>query len=152
MTNDVLATDDYRSFIAELKSRVQAAQIKAAVTVNRELLLLYWDLGRMLTERQDASGWGDGVIRQIAKDLSREFPHLKGFSRSNLYNIKQWYGFYLGQDESVQQAVGQIPWGHNVLIVQRVKDPEGKRRQTGGNQRAAALTRSGNGAMTGLTA
>ena len=109
MTNDVMGTADYRRFIAELKSRVQAAQIKAAVAVNRELLILYWDLGRMITERQEASGWGDGVIKQIATDLSREFPHLKGFSRSNLYNIKQWYTFYVDQDESVQQAVGQIP-------------------------------------------
>ncbi|MBC6445419.1 MAG: DUF1016 domain-containing protein [Alphaproteobacteria bacterium GM202ARS2] len=124
MSQDLTATKDYRQLVADLKSRVQAAQTKAAVSVNRELLLLYWDLGRLITERQVASGWGDGVIKQIATDLSREFPNLKGFSRSNLYNIKQWYKFYLGQSESVQQAVGQIPWGHNVAIIQRVKDPE----------------------------
>lgn len=122
MTNDVPTTDDYRSFITELKSRVQAAQIKAAVTVNRELLLLYWDLGRMITERQATSGWGEGVVEQISHDLSKEFPNLKGFSRRNLYFIKQWSGFYAAQPENVKQLVAQIPWGHNVLIIQRIKD------------------------------
>ena len=62
MTNDMMDADGYRSFIAELKSRVQAAQIKVAVAVDYKLLLLYWDLGRMITEREAASGWGDGVI------------------------------------------------------------------------------------------
>lgn len=124
MTNDVLDTADYRSFIAELKSRVQAAQIKAAVAVNRELLLLYWDLGRMIAERQDASGWGDGVVEQISRDLSKEFPSLKGFSRRNLYRIKQWYGFYAEHSENVPQLVAQIPWGHNALILEKIKAPE----------------------------
>ena len=122
MTNDIVRSEDYRSFIAELKARVQAAQIKAAVAVNRELLLLYWDLGKMLTERLALSDWGDGAVEAIARDLSKAFPSHKGFSRRNLYFIKQWHGFYADQPEFVQQAVSQIPWGHNVLIIQRIKD------------------------------
>src|SRR5579862_5943148 len=114
-------TADYKSFIAELKSQVRSAQIKAAVSVNRELIQLYWRLGAMISEKQAASGWGDAVIEQISKDLTGEFPDMKGFSRANLYYIKQWYKFYADQPEFVQQAVGQIPWGHNIVIIQKIK-------------------------------
>ena len=122
MHQNIIATDDYRALITDLKTRIQAAQIKAAVAVNTQLITLYWDIGRLIVEKQRTSGWGDAVIEQIAKDLTRELGGLKGFSRSNLYNIKQWYGFYAPHGEKVQQLVGQIPWGHNVLIVQSIKE------------------------------
>lgn len=122
MSQDITKADEYRDLIATLKNRIQAAQIKAALAVNTQLIALYWDIGKQIAQRQEASGWGDAVIEQIAKDLTRELGGLKGFSRSNLYNIKQWYGFYAAHDEKVQQLVGQIPWGHNVLIIQNIKD------------------------------
>ena len=122
MSHDLITTDDYRALIADLKTRIRAAQIKAALAVNTQLIALYWDIGKLIAEKQRASGWGDAVIEQIAKDLTRELDGLKGFSRSNLYNIKQWYGFYAPHGEKVQQLVGQIPWGHNVLIVQSIKE------------------------------
>lgn len=76
----------------------------------------------MITARQKESGWGDAVIDQIANDLTIELRGLRGFSRTNLYNIKQWYSFYSAHSEFVQQAVGQIPWSHNVLIIQKIKE------------------------------
>ena len=122
---DIARTDDYQRFIADLKSRVQSAQLKAVRAVNTELLTLYWEIGRMISEKQAQSGWGDAVIKQIAKDLTRELGGVKGFSRSNLYHIKQWYDFYsVSSDEKVQQLVGQIPWGHNIQIIQKVKSLE----------------------------
>ena len=109
MSQSIIKTDDYRNLIANLKNRIQAAQIKAAVTVNTQLMALYWDIGQQIAERQQASGWGDAVIEQIAKDLTRELGGLKGFSRRNFYFIKQFYGFHTDRPEFVQQLVSQIP-------------------------------------------
>lgn len=122
MSQDIIKTDDYRNLIADLKHRIQDAQIKAAVTVNTQLIALYWDIGKQIAEKQQASGWGDAVIEQIAKDLSREFQNMKGFSRANLYRMTRFYAFYANQEEFVAQAVRQIPWGHNILIFQQIKD------------------------------
>ncbi len=122
MSQDIIKTDNYRNLIADLKHRIQAAQIKAAVTVNTQLIALYWDIGKQIAEKQQASGWGDAVIEQIAKDLSREFQNMKGFSRANLYRMTRFYAFYANQEEFVAQAVRQIPWGHNILIFQQIKD------------------------------
>lgn len=135
MSQELTKTDDYLSLIASLKSRIHIAQTKAALAVNTQLIELYWDIGKLITERQKASGWGDAVVDQIAKDLTRELGGLKGFSRSNLYYMKQFYCFYVetgefvpqpvaqsSGSEFVQQVVGQIPWGHNILIFQSVKD------------------------------
>ena len=124
MNQDLIQTADYRHFIATLKQKVQSAQIKAARAVNSELIGLYWELGRLITDKQQASGWGDAVIDQIARDLTRELGGLKGFSRRNLYRIKQWYAFYIDQGEFVPQVVAQIPWGHNALIIEKIKEPD----------------------------
>lgn len=123
MTQELTQTPDYRDFITTLKQKVQAAQIKAARAVNTELIALYWELGRLITEKQQGSGWGDAVIDQIAQDLMRELGGMKGLSRANLYRMKRFYAFYAGQDENVAQAVRQIPWGHNILIFQKVDQP-----------------------------
>ncbi|MCP4992574.1 MAG: DUF1016 domain-containing protein, partial [Gammaproteobacteria bacterium] len=72
MTKEIAQTPDYRDFIRSLKQKVQSAQSKAARAVNTQLISLYWELGKMITEKQQASGWGDAVIDQIAKDLTRE--------------------------------------------------------------------------------
>jgi len=124
MSQDITKADEYRDLIATLKNRIQAAQIKAALAVNSQLIALYWDIGKQIAERQEASGWGDAVIEQIAKDLTREIGGLKGFSRRNLYYMKQFYGFYPDRSGFVQQLVAQIPWGHNILILQNIKEKD----------------------------
>jgi predicted nuclease of restriction endonuclease-like (RecB) superfamily len=90
----------------ELKTRIRSAQVKAAIAVNRELLELYWELGREICEKQKTANWGDGLIVQLAKDLSAAFPGVKGFSRTNLAYIQRWFLFY--QDAIVPQVVGQL--------------------------------------------
>jgi predicted nuclease of restriction endonuclease-like (RecB) superfamily len=124
MHHDLSTTDDYRALIADLKTRIRSAQIKAALTVNSQLIALYWDIGKLIVEKQRASGWGDAVIDQIAQDLSREFKSMKGFSRRNLYYMKQFYEFYADQDEFVQKLAAQIPWWHNILIFQHIEDKQ----------------------------
>jgi predicted nuclease of restriction endonuclease-like (RecB) superfamily len=124
MSEDLSLTTDYREFIKALKQKVQCAQIQAVQTVNSQLVSLYWDLGRMIAEKQENAGWGDAVIDQIAHDLNRDLKGAKGLSRTNLYRMKRFYVFYSGHNEFVAQAVRQIPWEHNILIFQKISDPE----------------------------
>ncbi len=127
----LLLYGQYKQWVAELKGKIGAAQIKAAVTVNRQLLELYWELGREIFEKQRKANWGEALIAQLAKDLSKAFPGMKGFSRTNLFYIKKWYLFYLplgnvpqvvgqiGRSPIVPQLVAQIPWGHNREIISK---------------------------------
>jgi len=114
---------EYFQLLQEIKTRVKSAQIKAAISVNKELIGLYWDVGRLITERQAKGRWGDSIVDLLAGDLRREFPEMKGFSRANIFNIRQWYLYYSTMDEKVQQLVRQLPWGHNMVIVNKIKDP-----------------------------
>ena len=134
---------DYIAWLNEIKSKVYKLQIKAAITVNTEMLHFYWDLGKDIKNKQATKNWGDAVVEQLGKDLQSEFPEMKGFSRSNLFYMKKWYLFYYKQitkvqqavgqnslpaqinsEEKIQQLVGQIPWGHNILIITKIKNIE----------------------------
>ncbi len=129
---------EYRDWIVSIKSRVQASQIKAAVAVNYAMLELYWYLGEQIIERQETAKWGDGFLKQMSKDLSSEFPEIKGFSYRNLRRMRQWYTFWTSTDAIwpqavakadslqkpiVQQLVAQIPWGHNSVLLDKLSDP-----------------------------
>jgi predicted nuclease of restriction endonuclease-like (RecB) superfamily len=119
---DSLQVDEYKSFISQIKLKVQSSQIKAHIKVNVEMLKLYWDLASMIVEKQKLSAWGDQLISNISKDLKKEFPNMEGFSVRNLKYMKQWHLFW--EKEKGQQVVAQIfqiPWGHNILIVTKCK-------------------------------
>lgn len=120
---DELNLSEYTEFLGELKSKIQNAQVRAISKVNSELVLLYWQIGREILERQEQSGWGGKVIQRLAKDLKREFPEMKGFSSRNLKYMRIFAETY-AEEEFVQQAVAQIPWGHNVRILDKVKTQE----------------------------
>src|SRR5687768_16522044 len=87
-------TSEYKQWLTTIKKDIQQRQIKAAVKVNTELLLLYWNLGKRIIEKQRQSTWGDALIPRLAKDLASAFPGSKGFSRSNLFYIRKWVEFY----------------------------------------------------------
>ena len=124
----------YSTWLKELKSKIRSVQIKAAVKINTEMLNFYWELGADIVEKQTAAKWGDGFLGKLSQDLMTEFPDMRGFSLSNLKYIKQWYLFYsthesIGQQlvgrlkkANVQQLVAQIPWGHNLVIISKIKD------------------------------
>jgi len=118
----MFGNQNYFNLLRDIKDKIRSAQIKAAVSVNKELLNLYWEIGRSIVQEQNKSKWGDSVIKLLADDLKREFPDLKGFSRTNLFNIRKWYLFYSILDEKVQQLVGQLPWGHNIVIISKIKE------------------------------
>lgn len=116
---------DYGQWLADIKNRVLTARHKAALAVNAELVSLYWHIGRDILQRQAAQGWGSKVIDRLGRDLREAFPEMKGFSRANLLYMRAfaeaWTDF-----EIVQQSVGQLPWGHNVLLLNRIKEQEAR--------------------------
>jgi predicted nuclease of restriction endonuclease-like (RecB) superfamily len=120
MANNSL--EGYQDFLNSLKERIRISQIKAALSVNRELILLYWQIGREILTKQQQQGWGAKVIERLAKDLRSAFPDLKGFSRTNLLYMRAFAEAY-PDEQIVQQLVGQIPWGHNVRILDAIKEP-----------------------------
>lgn len=115
--------DGYTDWLAELKSRIHSAQQRATLAVNRELVLLYWQIGRDILARQAEQGWGAKVIERLAHDLRTAFPEMKGFSRANLMYMRAFAEAW-PDDEIVQQAVGRLPWGHNLVLLTRLKDPQ----------------------------
>ncbi|MBK8510230.1 MAG: DUF1016 family protein [Candidatus Competibacteraceae bacterium] len=113
----------YPDWLAELKTRIHTAQQRAALAVNRELVLLYWQIGRDILERQAREGWGAKVIDRLAHDLRTAFPDMKGFSRANLMYMRAFAEAW-PQAEIVQQAVGRLPWGHNLVLLAKLKDSQ----------------------------
>jgi predicted nuclease of restriction endonuclease-like (RecB) superfamily len=148
MTSDLLANKEYVTWLEQIKAKVRAAQLKAAVSVNTELLRFYWLLGSEIVVKQASAKWGDGLLPRLSKDLMTEFPEMKGFSLTNLKYIKRWYLFFSGGKAIGQQPVAQlakqpfshaqkgdfgqqlvaqiasIPWGHNIAIITKCKNVE----------------------------
>jgi len=114
--------DRYAALLGELKERIRAARLRAAVAVNQELILLYWSIGRDILVRQATEGWGARVIDRLGDDLRRTFPEMTGLSGRNLKYMRAFAEAYPDQ-EIVQQVVARLPWGHNVRLVEGVKDP-----------------------------
>lgn len=155
MPDSPIASSDYTDWLGEMKSRIQSARISAARAVNRQLILLYWDIGREIVQKQQEFGWGASVIDQLSHDLRTEFPHSKGFSSRNLRDMKRFFGSYtdaaiwrplvaklaqVGEPDAIwrqpvaklrdsemllgfQNLVSGVPWGHNLLILNKLSDP-----------------------------
>ena len=117
-----LMTNEYALLLAEVKERIRAAQYAAFRAVNKELVALYWDIGRMISERQIAGVHGDAVVEQLASDLRMEFPAVSGFSRRNVFYIREFYLAYRDLPK-VQPLVAQIGWTHNLIVLQRCHEP-----------------------------
>ena len=113
---------DYAQLLAEVKERIRSAQYAALKAVNTELVGLYWDLGRMIVERQEQAGWGKSVVERLSQDLRREFPGVAGFSVQNLWYMRQFHMEYRG-NEKLQPLVGEVAWAHNLVIMSKCKDP-----------------------------
>lgn len=142
----------YSELLTQIKSRIQQAQVKATMSANAEMILMYWDVGRIVFEKQGQEGWGTAVIPRLAKDIRNELPEVKGFSERNLKRMTQFYREYpelvvigpravaqlepgSADNESgplavaqsspsviVQRLVAQLSWAHNILLIQQLKD------------------------------
>ncbi|TWJ18974.1 PDDEXK nuclease domain-containing protein [Geobacter argillaceus] len=113
------AITNYDHFLHDLKTRIRAARTRAALAVNRELVLLYWQIGLDILERQEREGWGAKVIERLANDLRHEFPDMKGFSPRNLKYMRKFAESWT-DEEFVQQSAAQIPWFHNCVLLDKV--------------------------------
>jgi len=113
---------DYSALLVEVKERIRSAQYAALKAVNKELVGLYWDIGKMIAERQKTEGWGKSVVQQLAADLQAEFPGVRGFSVQNLWYMRQFYLEYHNVPK-LQPLVGEISWAKNLVIMARCKDP-----------------------------
>jgi predicted nuclease of restriction endonuclease-like (RecB) superfamily len=113
-------TDSYSTLLTELKQRIRGARLRTVVSVNRELILLYWSIGRDIRARQRTEGWGAKVITRLAADLRRAFPDMTGISARNLKYMRSLAEAWPDR-EIVQQLVAQLPWGHNTVLLQAVK-------------------------------
>ena len=113
---------DYARLLAAIKARVRAAQIRAVLSANRELLAAYWDIGRMILDRQNAEGWGAKVIDRLSRDLQNEFPGQQGFSPRNLKYMRAFAEAW-PEPEFVQQPAAQIPWTHHCMLLDKLSSP-----------------------------
>jgi predicted nuclease of restriction endonuclease-like (RecB) superfamily len=115
--------ENYDDFLRDLKERIRSAQVRAALSVNRELVLLYWQLGQDILTRQRQQGWGAKVIDRLASDLQKEFPDMKGFSPRNLKYMRAFAEAY-PNEPIVQEVLAQITWYHNIALIEKLKSPE----------------------------
>ncbi|QEC44970.1 PDDEXK nuclease domain-containing protein [Pseudobacter ginsenosidimutans] len=146
---------EYRLMLNEIKARIKSSQSKAALAVNRSLILLYWNIGKVISEKQAEHSWGSRIIDQLSKDLKAEFPGISDFSSRNLWDTRRFYLFYCNEilrqavaeldfpkniadnvthyvaEEFenqdfviVRQLLAEIPWGHHLLILNKVSDPK----------------------------
>lgn len=150
-----MPSPDYTAWLGEVKSRIQSARTSAARSVNRDLILLYWDIGQGIVEKQEEWGWGESVIDRLSQDLRRAFPETKGFSSRNLRDMKRLFSAYANTAiwrqavaklptiglpasnrrqavaklkaseviENLRQLVAEVPWGHNLLILNKLSEP-----------------------------
>ena len=117
-----ITNSDYGRLPADIKERVRSAQYEALRSVNKELVSLYWDIGRMIVERLSGASHGESIVDRLAEDLRAEYPGMAGFSRRNLFYIREFFLTYR-DSQKVQPLVAQIGWSHNLIILQRCKDP-----------------------------
>lgn len=113
----------YAAFVVDLKQKIAAARHRAGLSINRELVLLYWTIGREILGRQEREGWGAKVVDRLAGDLGRAFPEMTGLSARNLKYMRAFAEAW-PDGEFVQQVVALLPWGHNVRLLDAVKAPD----------------------------
>lgn len=120
---DIQKSKEYKELIFGIKVQIKNSRQKALLSVNKELLILYWNIGNIILDFQNRDGWGSKVIDNISEEIKRDFPDLKGFSSRNLKYMRKFALEYKDL-EFVQQVVAQIPWSHNVVLMDRISDIE----------------------------
>lgn len=121
-----LLPDDYSSLLAEVKRQIATSRVRAVMAANAELVLLYWQIGRAISQRQHAHGWGAKIIDRLAADLKTAYPDMTGLSVRNLKYMKKFAESW-PDSQIVQQLVAQIPWGHNLVLLDRLPDESVRR-------------------------
>ena len=113
--SNLTSQTEYTEFVITIKQRILHSQYEALKSVNKELITLYWDIGKGIVEKQDVFGWGKAVVKNLAEDLQKEFVGIKGFSVQNLWNMRLFYLEYK-DNEKLQTLSREIAWSHNIAI------------------------------------
>lgn len=112
---------EYKNFFQEIKQRVYKAQYEALKVVNKELIALYWDIGKMIVNRQKMHGWGKAIVENLSKDLQKEFPGMRGFSARNIWYMRDFFILYNG-NKKLQPLVAEISWTKHLIVMAQCKD------------------------------
>lgn len=123
MSKELTNTTEYREILSQAISQIHITRTIIAQQVNSAANSVYWNLGKILSERQLAEGYGSAVVKQLSVDLKNEFPDM-GFSPRNLWNMKRFYERYYQADEKLQRSVAVLPWRHNLLLLSKVESLE----------------------------
>jgi predicted nuclease of restriction endonuclease-like (RecB) superfamily len=113
----------YSVFLEELKDQIRVARVRASLSVNRQMIELYLQVGQRISEQQTHEGWGMSVVERLSRDLRREFPDLRGFSPRNMWDMRRLYES-VREHPLLRQLVAEIPWGHNLVLLNGVKNPD----------------------------
>ena len=119
--NSPILSPEYLNFKNEITARIRSAQYEALKAVNKEMIALYWEVGKRITEQQTASGWGKSVVENLSRDIQKEFPGIKGFGVSNMWDMARFYAEYQS-DEILQPLVGEISWSKHIVILTKCKE------------------------------
>ena len=119
--NTPILSPEYLDFRYEITSRSRSAQYDALKAVNKEMIALYWEIGRRITEQQAALGWGKSVVENLSRDIQKEFPGIKGFGVSNMWDMARFYAEYRS-NEILQPLVGEISWSKHIVILTKCKE------------------------------
>jgi predicted nuclease of restriction endonuclease-like (RecB) superfamily len=117
----IIGTVGYGDFLKDIKQRIHSAQYEALKAVNKELIQLYWDIGKMIVAHQKKHGWGKAIVETLARDLQAEFPGMQGFSERNIWYMRNFFVEY-EKRSILQPLVAEIGWAHNIVIMERCKD------------------------------
>ena len=123
MTDIIKSNADYNQFLIEIKERIRSAQYEAMKAVNKEMIQLYWDIGKRIAEKQKELAWGKSVVETLSADLQKEFPGIQGFGARNIWYMQQFYAEYQG-DIILQPLVAEISWSKHLVIMTKCKDAQ----------------------------
>lgn len=119
--NSSILSPEYLNFKNEITARIRSAQYEALKAVNKEMIALYWEVGKRITEQQTALGWGKSVVENLSRDIQKEFPGIKGFGVSNMWDMARFYAEYQS-NEILQPLVGEISWSKHIVILTKCKE------------------------------
>lgn len=121
LENDAINNQAFQIFVEEIKQKIKTAQYHALQAVNKEQITLYWEIGKLIVERQMQYGWGKSIVESLAKELQWTFPNASGFSVQNLWYMRQLFVEY-SPSKLLQPMVGEINWSKQLIIMSKCKD------------------------------
>ena len=125
---------DYAAILGEIKQRIREERLRVVMTANSAMILLYWDIGRLILERQERAGWGARVIDRLAADLAEAYPEMKGLSPRNLKYMRAFAAAW-PERSIVQEPLARIPWYHHIALMAKCRTPARRRRRARQGQR-----------------